>query len=67
MTRQDFVAIAVIFAAQYHAAKQQESLTLRAYLVDQLDVMVQDLADHCQKTNPRFDRQRFLIASGYRR
>lgn len=53
MSKQDFVAIAKAIAAQMaHGDKHTLALVAR------------DIADHCKRRNPAFDRYRFLAACG---
>jgi hypothetical protein len=52
MQRKDFEALALVVA---HWRLSQYSGTV--------DVMAMDLADMCAKSNPAFDRERFLKAT----
>ena len=53
MTRKDYVLIAEVLRNQAFISK-----------VD-FELLVEDFADALAKENPRFDRERFLVASGY--
>lgn len=53
MTKQDFIAIAAIFAARPWTKTDAET-----------KVIIYDLADYFSLTNPRFNRSQFLDACG---
>ena len=53
MTRKDYVLIAEVLRNQAFISK-----------ID-FELLVEDFADALAKENPRFDRDRFLVASGY--
>lgn len=57
MTRKDYVLI----AAALKQAHDVSTIADRAYGVERAAIM---LADALASTNPRFDRERFLKASG---
>lgn len=55
MTKKDYIRIAVIVNS-YYVSYSDESETVENIALD--------LADMFEKENPRFDRDRFLIACG---
>jgi hypothetical protein len=61
MTYRDHGELALILREHLDRAFDPEG-SCSAY--DALTGLVDDIADYCERDNPRFDRDRFMIATG---
>lgn len=66
MTRQDFEKFAAVFADHLNSMDRvgydgTEKLLIRSFLSD----VALDIADVCESSNDRFDRDRFMNACGF--
>lgn len=63
MTSKDYNALADVICVAHDASEDLERLGERG-LTRQCEQIAQRIADVCAADNPRFDRDRFLIACG---
>ena len=59
MTKKDYIKIAAILKSK------RMRRTLSGEERQLMDLLTRDFADMLQEDNPRFDRERFLEATGY--